>query len=269
MSKALVLCADDYALNPGVTHSILTLARQARLSATSVMVLSPRWADDAVALRELRGQIDVGLHLDWTSDFARAAGHGEGLAAVMWRSLRRGFDAQRVRDTVSRQLDAFEAQWQAPPDHVDGHQHIQQFPGLREPLLDVLQQRYGTQARKPWLRISQVAQPGLKAWTIGAMGASALQQWAQDHAWPHVSPLLGAYGFEGDEAAYAQRMAQWLQRMPETALLMCHPATQAQADDAIGPARVWEHRYLLADSFTHALQAAQVRLVRGTTLCLS
>ena len=61
---ALVLCADDYALHAGVTEAVLYLARAGRLSATSAMVLSPRWADDAAPLRELRGQVDVGLHLD-------------------------------------------------------------------------------------------------------------------------------------------------------------------------------------------------------------
>ena len=266
MSKALVLCADDYALHEGVTQGVLSLARQARLSATSVMTLSPRWAEDAAPLRELRGQIDVGLHLDWTSDFARAAGHGDSLGAIMWRALRRGYDARQVREVVARQLDAFEAHWQAAPDHVDGHQHIQQFAGLREPLLEVLQARYGGHARKPWLRISRVAQPGLKAWVIGAMGAPALQAWAQQAEWPYVSPLLGAYGFDGDGAGYAQRMAQWLHDMPAQAVLMCHPATEAPIDDVIGPARVWEHAYLGAAVFHNALQTADVRLVRGSTL---
>ncbi|MGB6115303.1 MAG: ChbG/HpnK family deacetylase, partial [Comamonas sp.] len=44
--KPLVLCADDYAQEAGVSHAIVQLARQGQLSATSAMVLSPRWPQD-------------------------------------------------------------------------------------------------------------------------------------------------------------------------------------------------------------------------------
>ena len=91
--KSLVLCADDYAQHAGVTQAVLALATQGRLGATSAMVLSPRWREDAAPLRELRDRIDVGLHLDFTSDFAIDAGHGLPLGAAMRRALWGGFDA--------------------------------------------------------------------------------------------------------------------------------------------------------------------------------
>lgn len=269
--KQLVLCADDYALDEGVSTAILGLARQARLTATSVMVLSPRWAQDAPALRELGGQLDVGLHLDWTSDFAQAAGLGARLGAMMMRSAVVGVlgakgDDAKVREAVERQLDAFEAQWHRAPDHIDGHQHVHQFAGIRQPLLEVLQRRYGASAHKPWLRISHLAQPGAKARIISAFGAKALQHWATQAAWPHVSPLLGAYNFDAQEGVYARHMAHWLQEMPAQAAMMCHPA-QAVAGvvskDAIYPARLREFAYLQSEAFGEALQAARVHLVRG------
>ena len=76
--REVVLCADDYALNAPVSQGIVALVVLGRLSATSVMSLSPRWAEDAVALRDVRDRLDVGLHLDWTSSFAIEAGHGSG-----------------------------------------------------------------------------------------------------------------------------------------------------------------------------------------------
>ena len=72
----MIVCADDFAINTSASLGIAKLAQMGRLSATSAMVLSPRWAMDAPRLQDLRGQFDVGLHLDWTSDFALAAGHG-------------------------------------------------------------------------------------------------------------------------------------------------------------------------------------------------
>ena len=101
---------------------------------------------------------------------------------------------------------------------------------------------------------------------LTAMGAQALHDWAQAHQWPTVSPLLGAYGFEGDLAGYAQRMQTWLAALPadQTAVLMCHPAVSAQADDEIGSARYREFAYLASGEFAQHLQDACVRLVRGS-----
>ena len=264
--KSIVLCADDYALNDSVSQGIVALAKQARLSATSVMALSPLWQQHAPALRELQGTIDVGLHLDWTSEFAQQAGWGHGLATVMWRSLSGGLDAPRVREAIERQFDAFETVWQAPPDHVDGHQHIQQFDGLREVLCEVLLRRYGQSKQKPWLRISQTHKAGFKGALISWMGANSLSDWANAQNWPIVSPLLGVYGFDGTMDDYAQRMQRWLAdaaHLETTALIMCHPALQGEQGDAIGSARANEFAYLSSDEFLAHLNQAQVQLVRG------
>ena len=74
--KGVILCADDFALNGSVSLGIARLVAMGRISATSAMVLSPRWPKDVALLQPLRERIDVGLHLDWTSAFAVAAGHG-------------------------------------------------------------------------------------------------------------------------------------------------------------------------------------------------
>ena len=263
MAQASVtLCADDYAVHACASQGIVMLARQQRLSATSVMSLSPRWGADAPALRELKGQVSVGLHLDWTSDFARAAGHGQSLAAMMWRALWGDFAADEVRACIERQLDAFEAHWQAPPDHVDGHQHIQQFQGIRGPLLSVLAQRYGSPG--PWLRVSQVGQDDAKARIINAWGARAFTQAAQAQQADCRFPLRGAYNFAGGRAAYARRMQAWLRAAAQDGgVIMCHPAQGQDPSDPIGAARAWEFEYLASDDFAHDLQQARVTLDAG------
>lgn len=264
-TKDVVLCADDYALNAPVSQGIVALARLGRLSATSVMSLSPRWAEDAAALRDVRDRLDVGVHLDWTSQFAIEAGHGNGLGLVMARAALRLYPPKNIEGEIERQLDAFEAQWHTVPDHIDGHQHIQQFAVFRDALAEVLMRRYGHVAQRPWLRVSQVAQPGLKAKVISAMGAHVLSQWSETHAWPTVGPLLGAYGFDGSLDDYAAHMQGWLASLPtdKVALIMCHPAVSAQAADAIGMARKREFAYLASHDFLQHLQVANVRLVRG------
>lgn len=264
--KDVVLCADDYALNAPVSQGIVALVVLGRLSATSVMSLSPRWAEDAVALRDVRERLDVGVHLDWTSRFAIDAGHGSGLGAVMARAALRLYKQKSIEDEIERQLDAFESHWQAVPDHIDGHQHVQQFAVFRHALAEVLMRRYGREAQRPWLRVSQVAQPGLKAQVISAMGAQGLQRWAQANQWPRVGPLLGAYGFDGSMDDYARHMQAWLANLPQDkpALIMCHPAVSAQADDDIGAARKREFAYLAGHDFVQHMFDASVRLVRGS-----
>lgn len=265
--KGLILCADDFAVNAGASLGIAELAQQGRLSAVSVMVLSLRWAQDVALLQGLRGRIDVGLHLDWTSEFALASGHGLPLYSAMLKATLGGFGRgaakERTRVVIERQLDAFEAHWKAPPDYVDGHQHVQQFAGIREALVHALASRYG--AALPYLRISR-APPGAadsKSRVIAAMGASALETLAARHAVPCTTALLGVYDFAGDLDRYARLMQGWLADAPARSIVMCHPAQTDTPGDAIGGARAREFAYLGSAAFAAALAQAGVRLVRG------
>lgn len=266
-TRRVVLCADDYALSAAVSHGIATLAEAGRLSATSAMVLSPRWREDAARLAPLRGRIDVGLHLDWTSDFAREAGHGLGLGAAMLRAALAGLRGPAVRAVIERQLDLFEAAWGAAPDHIDGHQHVQQFAGVREHLLAAMERRYRG-AERPYLRVSRApaGQADLKARIIAAWGANGLARQAASAGFACSPALSGIYGFEVAEGRYATLMQGWLHQVPDGTLLMCHPALSADAGDAIGPARAAEYRYLASPAFGDALAAHGVTLARGRGL---
>lgn len=262
--KLVIICADDFAFSQSVSRGIALLAAQSRISASSAMVLSPRWAGDAPLLRDLRGRIDVGLHLDWTSPLAIAAGHGMSLGRAMLRALAGGFDRGQVTAVIERQLDAFEAQWQAVPDHLDGHQHVHQFAGIRGPLLDLLDRRYGTGAG-PWVRISRPVGPGIgvKGRVVAAMGANALQNELQQRGRRGSPALAGMYGFNGSEGDYAARMEGWLRDAPCGAVLMCHPAAQADAGDPIGAARLREFDCWRGDVASRALARTNTVLSRG------
>jgi predicted glycoside hydrolase/deacetylase ChbG (UPF0249 family) len=281
--KRVILCADDFAVHESASRGIAQLARLGRISATSAMVLSPRWPQDVALLRELRGQIDIGLHLDWTSEFAVAAGHGLTLKAAMLKALLGGFDMAAARAVIERQLDAFEAHWQAPPDYVDGHQHVQQFAGVREALVAALAKRYGghdesgsgselmqsdgqrVSRPKPYLRVSRAPSGAadLKSWVIAATGASALEKIAAYAGITCATALLGIYDFSGGSARYAALMDGWLAAAPAGSIIMCHPALACESGDVIGPARTQEFAYLMNDNFPAALARAGVQLVRG------
>ena len=263
--KSVILCADDFAAHEAASAGIAQLAALGRLSATSVMVLSPRWSQDVARLKDLRGRLDVGLHLDWTSEFALAQGHGLSLGAAMRKSLLGGFEPIAARTVIERQLDAFEAQWQAPPDYVDGHQHVQQFAGIRQALVQALVSRYGANVVKPYVRLSRppVASADFKSRIIAGMGASALESIAASAHLACARALLGIYDFSGSPARYVQLMAAWLRAAPHNSIIMCHPALSAVSGDAIGVARAQEFAYLNSAAFPEALAQAGVQLVRG------
>lgn len=265
VEKKIIVCADDFAIHASASAGIVELARAGRISATSAMVLSPRWSQDVAQLRELRGQIDVGLHLDWTSDFAVATGHGMPLGAAMRHALLGGFDQAQAAKVIAHQLDLFEAHWQAMPDFVDGHQHVQQFAGIREALVAALQRRYGTHAVKPYLRVSR-APPGLtdiKSRVIAVMGSGTLESIASNAYLTRARGLFGIYNFQGGTGRYASLMTRWLARAPTGSILMCHPAQAVAPGDEIGAARAQEFAYLSGADYLAALALAKVKIARG------
>jgi predicted glycoside hydrolase/deacetylase ChbG (UPF0249 family) len=244
------------------------LAQQGRLTATSAMTLSPRWATDAPALAELRGQIDVGLHLDWTSPFAANAGHGRGLKRAMLSAVVGGFNKTTARVVIEKQLDAFEQVWQAPPSHIDGHQHVHQFKGIRDALVDIMAKRYNglSSDQKPYLRISKGASSWLdvKASVIAALNSNAIKNIAIKADITPARGLFGIYNFAGSEADYGVLMSQWLRSAPEHTIIMCHPAQGAldalDEDDGIAAARQREFNYLAGEGFAQTLKETGVSL---------
>ena len=232
------------------------------------MTLSPRWTTDAPALAELRGQIDVGLHLDWTSPFAVGAGHGRGLKRAMLSAVLGGFNKTEARVAIERQLDAFEHVWQASPSHIDGHQHVHQFKGIRDALVDIMAKRYNavSNAQKPYLRISKGSSGWLnvKANVIAALNSNAIKNIAIKANITPARGLFGIYNFRGTEADFATLMGQWLHAAPDHTIIMCHPAQAGlealDANDGIAQARQREFNYMASDAFLQALDTAQVSI---------
>lgn len=266
--KHLILNADDFAFNAAASRGIVTLAQQGRLTATSAMTLSPRWVKDAPALAEARHQIDVGLHLDWTSPFAMQAGHGRSLTAAMLTAVLGGFSQVEARTVIERQLDAFEQVWKEPPSHIDGHQHVQQFKGIREALVDVMLKRYShlSGQERPYLRVSQdpSGQTGFKSKVIASLGANAIKNIAAQAVIMRSKGLFGIYSFD-KKINYSERMQQWLSLAAEGSIIMCHPAhgisDAGDVPDDIAAARQWEFDYLASESFLNDLWQAKVSLV--------
>lgn len=263
----LVISADDYAYHQAVDDGILTLIRQGRLTATSCMVMSPRWTEAAHAITpDIRDKADIGLHLDFT-EFGSPVRHP--LSSLMLRSFMHGLSASAIRQNIRVQLDRFEEALGTRPDYIDGHQHVHQLPQIRNALLEALQQRYGQHG--PWLRISNPpAADGLKGRIIRGLGAQALQRRARRQGLHCSSSLLGVYDFNDHVTPYLDRLRICLQQAQDSSgmpVLMCHPAlpdSAAPASDPIARARGAEFSALASPQFEELLSEYAIKSLRGT-----
>lgn len=269
--RAIALCADDYALHPLVDEAVEQLLLQGRLSATSCMTTSPRWAEAARRLPALRPRLSVGLHFNLTE------GHGvrpdQGIGQVIVQAYTGKLKAQALRAVWQRQLDAFEDALGTPPDFVDGHQHVHQLPGVRAALQAELQARYGDAGlRSLWVRSTVPAgalwrQP--KGSIIATLGGWTCTRQLRQLGVTQNRGFGGVYGFDAPSPeAYGAHMCQWLPQLPAGSLMMCHPATAPVEGDAIGSARALEYAYLRSDAFGAALQAADCEIAQGPLLPL-
>ena len=153
------LCADDYALSPGVSIGILEALSAGRLTATSVMTNRPLWRSAAGDLAKFAPKAEIGLHLNLTlgapltrmPTFAPYARLPE-LNRLIKQARRGNLPEAEIRTEIAAQLDAFEDALGRTPDYVDGHQHVQILPGIRTWLLEELSHR-GLSGRL-WLRDS-------------------------------------------------------------------------------------------------------------------
>lgn len=259
-AKCIALCLDDFGLHQGINQAALQLANLGRISAISCMVGAPHWRAGAPRLAQLpEDRVDVGLHLDFTEHPLNPAARRP-LPALIALAGARLLDRALIRGEIQTQLEVFEQALGRAPAHVDGHQHVHQFPVIREELIAVLLERYPQ--RRPWLRRTKRPRglPGFKPWLIERLGCDAFSRLAREHGYPQNESFLGIYGFQGDAARYASRLAQWLGMAGHGDLLMCHAGGSAPVRDPILAARCNEWQVLAGPAFADLLAQAGVRL---------
>lgn len=265
--KTVVINADDYAYSAGIDEAILDLAQKGVVTATTALVCSPLWPESAKALRD--APLSAGLHLDFTNAFAPTnAGQAASIKQVIWRCWSRSLKAQQAASSIREQLDRYEQAMGRAPEVVDGHEHVHQFPVIREALLEELARRYSTTAQKPILRSTAPrAWRGAKAAIIGALGSAALRGKAEAAGFTMSGDFAGVYDFapQADLAALWRAWFDSLSADTGTRIIMCHPSyarKQYNTNDSIAVARVKESAWLGGETFKALCAEQGVSLVR-------
>lgn len=125
-TRSLVVNADDFGLNAGVSRGILAAHEFGVVTSTSLMVRAPN-AEDAVARSRDFPALDLGLHLD-LGEWAFRDGSWIPLYEVVSLNAK-----ENVAREVDSQLKRFRALAGRDPTHLDSHQHVHQ----REPVRSI------------------------------------------------------------------------------------------------------------------------------------
>ena len=250
ISPRIIICADDFALSPGVSAAIASLARQAKIDAVSAMAALPGWARDAALLDDRAAGVEVGLHLVLCDERpmqpmpnSAPGGHLPDSAALTRSALFGRLDRAEFAAEIERQFDAFENVMGEPPKFVDGHRHCHLVPGLRDLVLDATRRR----APDAWLRhcgdrlLAILARPFRGKALGSALWSAGFQRAAKQRSLATNCSFAGHYDFRSD---YAALLPRFLARPSAFHLVMCHPGG-GNAGDPLGAARAAEYRVLL------------------------
>ena len=274
-TRRIWLCADDYGISPGVNRAIRDLIERGRLNATSVMMVGPSIGRDEVAALQASAaknpRCAIGLHATLTAPFRPLTMHFKpvdgGLFLPFPKLLRAGLlrrlDGEIIHAELMVQLAAFSEAFGRPPDFVDGHQHAQLFPQVREAFLAAVKQA----APNAWVR-----QGGRRAPLAKRLGApkalvldilSARFRTLAARANIAFNPAFaGAYDFSR-AADFGTLMTGFLEDLPEGSLVMCHPGfvddTLAALDPLTGQ-REREYKFLAGEAFPPLLAMNNVTL---------
>ena len=270
------LCADDYGAAPGVSAAIRELISQRRINATSVMVVAPHFdSEDAAALAKLNSgekRAALGLHVTLTGPLRPLSAnfsplhHGRFLPlnAMLRRATARRLQPEPLANEIAAQLRKFIDVFGRAPDFLDGHQHIQLFPQVRDAFLKVVAERAPT----AWVRQCGRARRGRRVRDHKALVLDILSLGFRRKARKlgiAVNPAFaGSYAFTS-RANYARLFPRFLSGLPDGGLIMCHPGvvdTELKGLDSLTTLREQEFAYFGSDAFLKVLAEHNVALVR-------
>ena len=273
--RRIWLCADDYGLSPGVNRAIRELIGRGRLNATSVMVVGPAIGGDEIdalqAVAAASPRCAIGLHATLTAPFRPLTMHFKPVdggmflpfAKLLRAGLLRRLDPEIIGAELLVQLAAFKQLFGRNPDFVDGHQHAQLFPQVREAFLQTVKQA----APGAWVRqggrnrslLAGLREP--KALVLNVLSAQFRTR--ASRAGIAFNPAFaGAYDF-ARQPDFGSLMTQFLDGLPEGALVMCHPGHVDDILVGLDPLttqREREYDFLDSERFRELLAANNVTL---------
>lgn len=274
--EEFTLIADDFAMTPAVSASILELAGAGRLSGTGAMTNRPHWPSLARDLDRVSSGLQVGLHFNLTlgeplGDMPHLAPGGElpSFGRLMQAAFTGRLDSAEIEAQALRQIDAFAAGLGRLPDFIDGHQHVHVLPGVRGAILSAISARYGD--AKPWVR-NPFDTPG----TVIARGVAVQKALVISAISTGFGRGLRARGISSNEGFsgispfdprrdFADDFVQFLRAPGPSHLVMCHPGfvdAELERIETVVATRPVEHEFLAGARFLEVVEQSGLVLAR-------
>jgi predicted glycoside hydrolase/deacetylase ChbG (UPF0249 family) len=242
--RKLVIVADDFGIGLLTSQGILDLAQKGRVGATTLIVNSIH-AEEAVRLWRRAGGtslIELGWHACLTLDrpllpprrvSSLVSSTGEFLAPgqLLRRVLAGRVAPAHVHAELQAQYRRFQQLTGQLPQIVNGHHHIQVFPGISQVLLRVLQKQqprpYVRRVRETLAMLSAEKRARGKRLVLCTLGRRACPP-LDRLGFPGNDYLLGIsdpHGLAWPDPDQARRaLSSWLAATPGSRVeLMCHP----------------------------------------------
>ena len=272
--RRIWLCADDYGLAPGVNAAIRDLIVRRRINATSVMVVAPSFSrSEALALNILNSgstRISIGLHLTLTAPFRptterfrpQRGGAFLPVGGALLAGLLRRYRHQSLMVEIATQIAAFGTAFGHPPDFIDGHQHVQVFPQVRDAVLDVVKAVVPDAWVRQCGRAPEAPRRGDRKAALLDRLSRSFRRRAEAAGVRTNAAFAGTYDF-GAGLDFPALFPRFLQGLPEHGLVMCHPGypdAELAGLDSLTFQRQREFDFFAGPTFPEVLAAHGVTL---------
>jgi chitin disaccharide deacetylase len=268
--RRIWLCADDYGISPAVDRGIRDLISRRRLNATTAMVVAPSFGATAAKSLLDAGPAAIGLHVTLTAPFkpltdfkTLRGGTFLTLSNVLGMAVARRLDHAALSREIGEQLRAFNAAFGRPPDFVDGHQHVQLFPQVRDAFLRAVAEH----APKAWVRqCGRIAgQPrrlnDRKGLLLDILSVGFRRK-ARRLGLNFNPAFAGTYSF-APAADFPRLFPGFLTGLPDGGLVMCHPGFSDAELERLDPLTVQRDRefgFFNGEEFARLLADSNVTL---------
>jgi predicted glycoside hydrolase/deacetylase ChbG (UPF0249 family) len=280
--RKITLCADDFGQNAAISKGIIHLVQEKRLSAVSCMTNCMSFKEYAKELKPFSDQIEIGLHFNLTHDtLLTSYNHQQPftLNSLLLKAFTHKLSFQHICDELTAQIQMFATYFDCLPAFIDGHQHIHQFPVIRDAVIAIynsivmpaqagIHRTYKTNKshmdaslrwhdRLPYIRmptnlsLKNIFNKNnfLKKHIIMMTGSLKLKQLLIKHNIPHNTSFSGIYDFK-NAINFRDYFLKFLTEIDNHGIIMCHPGDISDDNtDPLKNYRVHELNYLCSQQF--------------------
>lgn len=262
--KNLWICADDFSQNAPISEGILNLASKQRINAISCMVNRPLWPEVATCLKNKTDFLKIGLHFNLSYGTAISEEWKEhygaklpALQTLLFLLFMRRIKTEIILSELLTQWDTFVENVGYVPDFLDGHQHVHQFPNVRQAFIALC-------LKKNFTGFCRTTTNGIKDFfssdcfpkplAMQLLGGRSLQKDLNKYDLKTNSSFFGFYSFN-KAINYRTYFRSFLAASRKDGIIMCHPGLPSQ--DKTDPQymiRRFEYDYFLSNEYINDLQ---------------